>query len=255
MKYYNEYLKKKKIKILIIVRLGSRRLKNKAKLKINNLSLVEILLSRLLKKFESDQIIICSSKKSKTLFFKEIKKKYKINIFFGEEKNIFKRILDCQRKYNFKHFIRVTGDNPLTDVDSMYKISRKHINKKNDYTFTEGLPRGMRPEIFSIGALKKCYKIALDPLSSEYLTFFFKRKEFNFSSIKIKQKVKNQNNLTITIDNKKDFLNLKKLIKKYGIFVTKKKIIFFLKKEKILTKNVSDNFKLKTKNYDVRFKK
>ena len=35
MKYYNEYLKKK-IKILIIVRLGSRRLKNKAKLKINN---------------------------------------------------------------------------------------------------------------------------------------------------------------------------------------------------------------------------
>ena len=136
------------------------------------------------------------------------------------------------KKYNFNHFVRVTGDNPLTDIRSIYDISKEHLKKKNDYTFTEGLPRGMRPEIFSINALKKCYKMSKDPLSSEYLTYFFKRKEFKFSSVKNEKKFNNQENLTITIDHKKDFLSLRKLIKKEGIFVNKNKIISFLKKEK-----------------------
>ena len=56
------FLKINKIKILIIVRLNSKRLKSKAKLKINNLSLIEILILRLLKHFNSNQIIICTSK-------------------------------------------------------------------------------------------------------------------------------------------------------------------------------------------------
>ena len=255
MKLYNEFLEKNKIKILIIVRLGSKRLRNKAKLDINKISLIEILIKRLIKKFNNKNVIICSSKKSKSFFFEKIKKKYNLNIFFGDEKNIFKRILDCENKFNFNHFVRITGDNPLTDINSIYKISKAHIKKENDYTFTEGLPRGMRPEIFSINALKRCYKIALDPLSSEYLTYFFKRNEFKFSSIKIKKKTPNQSNLTITIDKKIDFLKLKKLIEKEGIYVNNSKIIEYLKKKNILKKDTQSVFKLKTKKYDVRFKK
>ena len=98
MKFYNKFLEKNKIKILIIVRLGSKRLKNKAKLKIDKSSLVEILVKRLLKKINKNNIIICTSLKSKSLFFKQIKKKYGLNIFYGHEKNIFKRILDCNNR-------------------------------------------------------------------------------------------------------------------------------------------------------------
>lgn len=254
MKLYNEFLKKNKIKILIIVRLGSKRLKNKAILKINKVSIIEILIKRLLKKTNKNNIIICTSTNSKSSFFNEIKKKYNLNIFFGDEKNIFKRILDCKNKFNFNHFVRITGDNPLTDLNSVYKISKAHIKKENDYTFTEGLPRGMRPEIFSINALERCYKMALDPLSSEYLTYFFKRNRFKFSAVKIKKKYTNQNNLSITIDKKSDYINLKKLIQKEGIYLDNSKIISFLKRENIIKKIYKSSFKLKTKKYDVRFR-
>ncbi len=254
MKFYDEFLRINKIKILIIIRLGSKRLKNKAKLKINNTSLIEILIKRLLKKFNRNNVIICTSKKSSSFFFKKIKKDYKLNIFFGDEENIFKRILDCKKKYNFNHFVRITGDNPLTDVNLINKISKKHIKNKNDYTFTEGLPSGMKPEIFSINALKQCYKKARDPHSSEYLTYFFKRNEFKYSSIKIKKKYPNQDHLTITIDRKTDFLKLKRLINKEGIYLSSSKIIKYLNEKKIYKTNRNSSFKLKTKKYDVRFK-
>ena len=116
------------------------------------------------------------------------------------------------------------------------------------------MPKGLKPEIFSLSALKKCYRIAQDPLSSEYLTYFFKRKEFKYSFVKINKTFSKQSALSITIDKKNDFINLKKLIEKEGIFVQRKKIINFLKNNKIYKKAKKHlQFKLKTSDYDVRF--
>ena len=59
------------------------------------------------------------------------------------------------KKFNFKHFVRITGDNPLTDPQSIMELSQKHIKNKNDFTFTRSLAAGMKPEIISFKALKK----------------------------------------------------------------------------------------------------
>ena len=68
------------------------------------------------------------------------------------------------------------------------------------------------------------------------------------------KKYANQNNLSITIDKKSDYLNLKKLIQKEGIYLDNSKIISFLKRENIIKKIYKSSFKLKTKKYDVRFR-
>ena len=60
---------------LIPSRLNSKRLKNKALLKINGLSLIEILILRLQKFFDSKQIIICTSRHQNNYF---LKKKLKV---------------------------------------------------------------------------------------------------------------------------------------------------------------------------------
>ena len=70
-------IKQKKIGILIISRTSSKRLKNKAKLKINNLSILEILVTRLLKLKSFSNLILCSSKTNNDKnFYKDISKKY-----------------------------------------------------------------------------------------------------------------------------------------------------------------------------------
>ena len=153
------FLSKKKIAILVISRTKSKRLKNKAKLKIKGINLIEIILQRLLGRFDRKNIIICSSNfNNDKSFYKRISQKYSVGIFFGAENNVLKRIIDCLEKNNFKHFIRITGDNPLVDINAIHSLSLKHIMNKSDYTFTDSLPMGMKPEIFSLKALKKNYK-------------------------------------------------------------------------------------------------
>ena len=66
----------------------------------------------------------------KNNFYTNIVKKYNVKIFYGDEKNIFKRLLDASKKFKVKNFVRVTGDNPLTDTDILAKMILVFIKKK-----------------------------------------------------------------------------------------------------------------------------
>ena len=176
----------------------------------------------------------------------------------GSDKNIFQRIIMCQKKFKFKHFVRVTGDNPFTDLSAIEKLSKIHIDHENDYTYTNDLPMGTRPEIFSVESLKKCSKLAIDQNSSEYLTYFFKRSIFKLENCVLKKYIKDQEKYNISIDNKKDFTLLKKIVDKnknfyFDLKYLIKLLVKFSKPIKLLKQN--KKIKLKTKKYDVRFKK
>ena len=255
--YKKNFLRDNSIAIIILVRLESKRLKNKALLKINNNTIIEILIKRIKKKFNSANIILCTSYKKKNLYLKKFSKQNKIKFFRGSDKNIFKRILYCQKKFRFKHFVRVTGDNPFTDLPAILKLSRLHIKNKNDYTYTNSLPIGTRPEVYSIKSILRCSKLAIDQSSSEYLTYFFRRSIFKIENYIFKKFFKNQEKYNISIDNKKDFDLLSKIIKKKNNFFFNLKDLLNILVEystpvKSLKKNIK--IKLKTKKYDVRFK-
>ena len=242
--------------ILIICRLNSQRLKNKILKKIYNKSIIQILLERLLKKFNSKNIIICTSIKNKTRYFNEISKKYKINTFYGDDKNIFSRIIKCSEKYKFKNIVRVTGDNPLTDIDAMMKMIRFHCKNKLDYTYTSNLMIGTRPEVFNLKALKKCKNLAVDQNSSEYLTYFFLRKHlFKIYNLKFKQLIKNENYISVTIDYKKDLSNLKKILKNQSIHIKRSEIIKIINKNNLnMYKKIKNLIPINTMKYNARLK-
>ena len=245
---------KNKIAILIIARLNSKRLRQKARLSLFGLSLIEIIILRLLKIFNGNQIIICTTKFQNNNFFKKIALKHKIKLFLGSNKNVFKRIIDCQKKFKFNHFVRITGDNPLTDIDCLYKLSLNHIKNNNDYTFTKSISIGLRPEVFKIKALRKAYRLAVDPNSSEYMSYFFQNKLFKYEAVKFKKFLTSEEKYSITIDYLKDYFLLKKIVtKKKDIYLSRKKIVCRLRKfsNKI---NISDTFSLKNSKYDVRLK-
>ena len=172
------FLKKNNVGILLISRIGSKRLNNKAKLKIKNLSLVEILLKRLKIKFRNENIVICTVDNYGKSFYKKISRKYGIKLFAGENKNVLKRIIDCMERFNFKHFVRATADNVMIDANVIDKLVHKHIKNNNEYTYTNCLASGMGSEVFSYKGLKKCQKNILDQNSTEYLTYFFFKKRY-----------------------------------------------------------------------------
>ncbi len=254
-KSFNKFLKDKKVGIFVIAKLGSRRLKNKIKVNVNQLTLIEILIQRLIKQIGNKNLIICSSGKDSKKFLQPFKKKYKIRLFFGKNKNVLGRILDCMNYYNYKHFVRVTGDNPFTDCDTIKKMVKSHLKKNNDYTYTNSLPRGMKPEVFSIDALNKCIGKINDQNSTEYLTYFFLRKDlYKIENLKVKQVFNIQKKFNISIDYSKDLNLLKKIIKlnRDDIHINSHKIIKFLK-DNTSPVNFPKKVPLKCASYDARY--
>ena len=67
---------------------------------------------------------------------------------------LFKRLIDCSKKFRTNHFVRITGDNPLTDINTLEKMIKIYL-KKLDFIYTNGLFPGLRTEVISISSLKK----------------------------------------------------------------------------------------------------
>lgn len=252
---YNNFLKSQKIGIFIIAKLGSRRLKNKIKARIYNFTLIEILIKRLINEIGNQNIIICSSGIASKKFFAPYKNKYKVRLFFGHNKNVLARILKCMKLYNLSHIVRVTGDNPLTDCKTIKNLIALHIKNKNDYTYTNSMPIGMRSEIFSFNALQKYYHQILDKNSTEYLSYFFLRRDlYKIENLRIKKFFKNQNRFNISIDYENDLLFLKKMFKhfKNNIYINTKKIINYLNRNSRLVKIIT-KIPLQTNIYNARY--
>ena len=184
------------------------------------------------------------------------KKIYGIRLFYGEDRNLFKRYISCMKKYNFKHFVRVTGDNPFTDIFAINKISKEHIKNRNDYTYTSGLIRGTKPEIFSLKSLITCNNLSVDPLSSEYLTFYYLRETFRIQKLNFKKKIDNQNKISISIDTPKHLVNLKKLLKIKMMFILKRNCLLkkLILEKKIFYTNRERYVYLKNKKFNVSLK-
>jgi spore coat polysaccharide biosynthesis protein SpsF len=69
-------------------------------------------------------------------------------------------MINSAKKFAFNNVVRITGDNPLTDIEAIIKMLNYHINKKSDYTYTTNLMVGTRPEIIKVKALQKCENLA-----------------------------------------------------------------------------------------------
>ena len=245
-----------KIGLLIICRLDSKRLNKKILKEVNGKSILEILIIRLLNKFNKKQIVICSSVLSKNKKFKMLSKKYGVNLFYGNDKDIFLRMVCAAKKYKFNSVVRITGDNPLTDINAIIKMTNSHLKKKSDFTYTTNLMIGTRPEILKVSALKKCRDLAYDRFSSEYMTYFFLRKEqFKLNRVKFKEIIKNQSKFCVTVDYLKEYFLLKRILKSNNYYINHNEILKFLSKNN-LVKKISFNrlIPLITKKYNASLK-
>ena len=196
--------------ICVAVRLKSNRLKRKALLDLNGVTLIERLIERLLSEFQNDEICICTSRHEDDEPLVEIAKKYSLNFIAGEELDVMSRFIEIGNKKQAENITRVTGDNPLTDPKIITQMLLDHIKKGSDYTFCNQIPIGAGSEIVKFKTLKKLYSMLTDPNSSEYMTYMLNRPDL----IKVNNFFVSDNsiiepNLSLTVDNDDDYRFLK----------------------------------------------
>lgn len=79
-----------------------------------------------------------------------------VAVFRGSETDVLERYYQCARENRFEHVVRLTADNPFTDMEELQRLIEQHVAHDNDYTHSFGsMPLGVGAEIFTFDALER----------------------------------------------------------------------------------------------------
>jgi spore coat polysaccharide biosynthesis protein SpsF len=77
-----------------------------------------------------------------------------VALFRGSELDVLQRYAQCAKQFGFDHVVRLTADNPFTDIEELNRLIRLHLQGGFDYTHSFGMmPLGVGAEIFTEPAL------------------------------------------------------------------------------------------------------
>ena len=210
----------KNIGILVFARSNSKRLPNKVLKKILNKSLLEIVLIRVKKVSGKIPIIVNTSQRKSDDKIIKICKKNKVKYFRGNLKNVFKRTIDCCKKYNLDSFVRVNADRPFLDFKTMKKMITFFILNKYDIVtnqYPKISPSGLACEVATSKIFTENLNKKISNNEQEHIFNFFYKNAKNYKIYNLKDnfysKVKKYN---LSMDTKKNFLKVKKIYEKYG---------------------------------------
>lgn len=243
----------KKYVILIFSRPNSKRLIEKYRKKIHSYDLIEIPIMRLKNYFSNKMIKLCVPTEHIDKY-KVYAKRHNIEIVHGPEEDLMKRIKKNINDYDY--FIRVTGDDPLTSPELIYKFIKKTMVKKYDYIYTNNIADGLIPELISKRYLNFIYSRVLDKKSTSYLTYYFIRDFDSFKKLHYKLPYDDTSSISLTVDYKKDLVIIRNLLQQvhFNIHISLKDLMNLIRKNKNNLNNHRKKkyFNLVTNNYDVR---
>tara|TARA_B100000780_G_C21040007_1_gene417285 strand:+ start:269 stop:874 length:606 start_codon:yes stop_codon:yes gene_type:complete len=198
---------------IVQARMSSKRLPGKTLLKLKGKSILERVVNNLSLSKKIKKIIIATSSRKSD---KKIVNFCKENIILyttGPLNNVALRFARTLKKFPCKLFMRISADSPLINYKIIDKMINLSQNKKFDIftnTFPRSFPKGFSVEIINTGTFKKYYN-SFNKLQKEHITSYFYKKFNNFKIINFKSK-KNLSNINYSIDTKKDYFNISRLI-------------------------------------------
>lgn len=229
-----------KVLAIIVARMESSRLPNKAIKNINQKPAIEHLFERISiakKKGFIDTIAFCTTNLPIDETLIQIAKKYDFKIYRGEIKDVLSRMMLAINDNNDHDIVvRITGDDILIDPDYLNKTIQYHNKRNAQYTDAKSLPSGTDVEVFQKELLKTIYDLSEDRSGSEYLTNYVTDNKDQFEIASLEVTPKHNQKLRLTMDTPEDF----KLISKM--------LVFFKKKNKEFTYNIDDIFEYFKKN-------
>src|SRR5262249_6026596 len=145
---------------IVSARMASTRYPGKAMVLLAGRPLLEILLQRIASSPLLDSVALATSAHADNLVLVELARALGIPPYQGDEDDVLKRYVDCARMMAADHVVRITGDNPLTDLETLESLVTLHLESGADYTYVPGdaLLMGILPEVISRAALEKSWE-------------------------------------------------------------------------------------------------
>ena len=147
-----------KVIALVQARLGSIRLPEKVLRQIADKPLIELLLTRLSRSTEIDEIVVATSEEPLNNKLQLFVESLGFQCYRGSEKDVLKRFYESAKHFNADVVVRITGDCPLIDPDIVDELVQILISKNYDYASLVGdFPDGLDCSVMTFKALEEAH--------------------------------------------------------------------------------------------------
>ena len=240
-----------KVVALVQARTGSVRLPQKVLKPILNKPMIELLLSRLSRSTELDEIVVATSKEKRDDKLESTVESLGFKCTRGSEKDVLDRFYKSAKFLEADVIVRITGDCPLVDSYLVDECIREYKKQEVDYfsnidpvTF----PDGLDIEVMSFQSLERANLEAETDFDREHVTPYIRNSDsFSKSSIQHEEDLSGQR---WSVDEPEDLIVVSKIFEYFSpdIFFGWKKVIELLeisseifKKNKIIKNNEGAN--------------
>jgi spore coat polysaccharide biosynthesis protein SpsF (cytidylyltransferase family)/MoaA/NifB/PqqE/SkfB family radical SAM enzyme len=137
-----------------------------------------------------------------------------ITVYRGDQDNLISRLSAAARQLACQHFIRVYGSYPLTDLQSLAKLTASHLALGVEYSYNEhrfGVPWGLGCEVISYQTLEKLAKFDLSREQKEAGTLFIRQNPQLFSIHRSDASI-TRPNLKLSLETEQDLKLLRDIV-------------------------------------------
>lgn len=191
---------------IVQARMGSTRLPGKVMMKIGGVPMIEVLLARLSRARELDQIVVATSTDPRNLPLVEHVRGLGYACEIGSEQDVLLRYLNAARSNQADVIVRITGDCPLVDPALVDQAVLGFRNADVDYFSNvepATYPDGLDIEVFSLAALERAARETDKLFDHEHVTPYLRESQvFRRAGM---QNTQDLSGLRWTVDEPEDF--------------------------------------------------
>jgi glutamate-1-semialdehyde 2,1-aminomutase len=158
---------------IVQARMGSTRLPNKVMRPIFGVPMIELLLARLSRAKQIDQIVLATSQDARNQPLVDHVRGLGYEVYQGSEDDVLDRYYQAASVYQPETVVRVTGDCPLIGAEVADRAISTFQQSKVDYlsnTSPPTYPDGLDIEVFTFDALAQSWKEACQSHEREHVT-------------------------------------------------------------------------------------
>jgi spore coat polysaccharide biosynthesis protein SpsF len=156
--------------------MASSRYPGKALVPLAGRPLLAVLLERVASARGLDGVVLATSNNRENDVLARLASDGGFGVFRGDEEDVLRRHVECAHAVGAEHVVRVTGDNPLTDIETLQHLVALHLGGGAEYTYVPGdaLLMGILPEVVSATALERSWNRGEARHRSELVTLYIK---------------------------------------------------------------------------------
>ncbi|MBN2039025.1 MAG: glycosyltransferase family protein [Spirochaetes bacterium] len=197
---------------IIQSRMQSKRLPGKAMLELAGKPILAHVIERSKLIEHVDKVVLATGSLNENRPLIDLASSLGIETYSGSETNVLERYYLASEEFAGDYIVRITGDNPFTDVDYASMIVDIALESNFDLCALANLPLGTAVEVIKKQALDEAYNMSSEPYHFEHVTPFIKEHPELFSIQRPPVSLKKvPEKLRLTVDTQEDY-DLAKII-------------------------------------------